>query len=144
MGQEYRPEISEKNKYYISKHRYYELKHFCLQYHEWEKQYNILEESTIQSQTLQFAIIHGELFPWPLPDPTHKLAMKKASLSSKMDMVKNTAMKVDSYLGEFIFKAVTEDKSYNYLRMKCNLACGKDIYYENLRRFFWELDKIRQ
>ena len=25
-----RPEISEKNKYWISKHRYYELKHLCL------------------------------------------------------------------------------------------------------------------
>lgn len=27
-----RPEISPKNKYWISKHRHYELKHFCLQY----------------------------------------------------------------------------------------------------------------
>lgn len=27
-----RPELSKKNKYYISKHRYYELKHLCLQY----------------------------------------------------------------------------------------------------------------
>ena len=31
-----RPELSTKNKYYIGKHRYYELKHFCLQYHEFE------------------------------------------------------------------------------------------------------------
>ena len=31
-----RAEVSKKNKYYISKHRYYELKHFCLQYKEWE------------------------------------------------------------------------------------------------------------
>lgn len=29
-------ELSEKNPYYISKHRYYELKHFCLQYPEWK------------------------------------------------------------------------------------------------------------
>lgn len=27
-----RPEVSEKNKYWIDKHRHYELKHFCLQY----------------------------------------------------------------------------------------------------------------
>ena len=27
-----RAEISKKNPHYISKHRYYELKHFCLQY----------------------------------------------------------------------------------------------------------------
>lgn len=30
-------ELSERNPYYISKHRYYELKHFCLQYPEWEE-----------------------------------------------------------------------------------------------------------
>ena len=34
-----RPELSKKNKYYISKHRYYELKHFCLQYPEWVEKY---------------------------------------------------------------------------------------------------------
>ena len=33
-----RPEISEKNKYWISKHRFYELRHFCLQYREWERE----------------------------------------------------------------------------------------------------------
>lgn len=28
-------ELSVKNQYYIPKHRYYELRHFCLQYPEW-------------------------------------------------------------------------------------------------------------
>lgn len=30
-----RPNVSKKNDYYISKERYYELKHFCLQYNDW-------------------------------------------------------------------------------------------------------------
>ncbi len=34
-----RSELSPKNKYYIDKHRYYELKHFCLQYPEWKQTY---------------------------------------------------------------------------------------------------------
>lgn len=34
-----RAEISEKNKYWIDKHRHYELKHFCLQYPEWKRAY---------------------------------------------------------------------------------------------------------
>ena len=46
MSTTIRPEISEKNKYYIDKHRYYELKHFCLQYPLWEKQYNELSDFT--------------------------------------------------------------------------------------------------
>lgn len=34
MGTVIRPETSKKNKYWIPRHRYHELKHFCLQYPE--------------------------------------------------------------------------------------------------------------
>ena len=37
-----RNEISKKNKWYIGKHRYLELKHFCLQYPEWKEEYHRL------------------------------------------------------------------------------------------------------
>lgn len=37
MGTTIRPEIDRRSKWYISKHRYYELKHFCLQWHEWRE-----------------------------------------------------------------------------------------------------------
>ena len=30
MRNDMRPELSQKNPYWIGKHRYYELKHFCL------------------------------------------------------------------------------------------------------------------
>ena len=39
MATTIRPELSEKNPYWIEKHRYYELKHFCLQYPIWRKAY---------------------------------------------------------------------------------------------------------
>ena len=32
-----------KNEYALSKHRFYELKHFCLQYPEWKKLYSTLD-----------------------------------------------------------------------------------------------------
>lgn len=44
-----RPELSETNRYWIEKHRYYELKHFCLQYPLWRHAYNSLMESTRES-----------------------------------------------------------------------------------------------
>ncbi|MDR3050714.1 MAG: hypothetical protein LBU67_03220, partial [Oscillospiraceae bacterium] len=43
MGTTVRPEISEKSKYWIERHRYYELKHFCLQYPVWQKAYSALD-----------------------------------------------------------------------------------------------------
>lgn len=38
MATTIRPELSKNNKYYISKQRYYELKHFCLQYGDWARE----------------------------------------------------------------------------------------------------------
>ena len=44
MATKIRAKLSEKNKYWIDKHRYYELKHFCLQYQMWKKAYKALDE----------------------------------------------------------------------------------------------------
>lgn len=38
MGTVIRAEISKKGKWWISKHRYYELKHYCLQYKEMKEE----------------------------------------------------------------------------------------------------------
>ena len=43
MSTTIRPELSEKNQYWIEKHRYYELKHFCLQYPIWRRYYAMLD-----------------------------------------------------------------------------------------------------
>ncbi len=45
MATTIRPELSEKNPYWIEKHRYYELKHFCLQYPIWQKQYSLISNT---------------------------------------------------------------------------------------------------
>ena len=49
MATKIRAAISEKNKYWIDKHRHYELKHFCLQYPMWKKQYATYKEPNISS-----------------------------------------------------------------------------------------------
>jgi len=43
MGTTIKPELPDKNKHYIEKHRYYELKHFCLQYQAWKRAYAALD-----------------------------------------------------------------------------------------------------
>lgn len=52
MGTTIRPEVSVKNKYWIDKHRHYELKHFCLQYPRWKKLYIYLDNKTTISPKL--------------------------------------------------------------------------------------------
>lgn len=139
MGTRIRPELSEKNKYWISRHRYYELKHFCLQYPLWKKAYAALDELTIQSPMLE------EFRPnRSMPsDPTAKWGIARAYYSERMDMVKKAAMQTDEDLYIYILKAVTEELSYNYLKTRLGMPCGKDMYYDRYRKFFWLLSKER-
>lgn len=133
-----RPELSIKNKYHIDKHRHYELKHFCLQYPTWKKAYVNLDNVGI-------AISTGERIPTSnLPsDPTAKRAVAKAQLIERIEMVEKIAKETDDYLYYYILKGVTENLSYTYLKTKMNMPCGKDMYYDRYRKFFWLLNRVR-
>ena len=133
-----RPEIAFKNKYWIDKHRHYELKHFCLQYPKWKKAYSDLTEVSVSSSKLE----RGASTNVP-GDPTAKCALKKASYLEKIDMIERAAKKADMELSEYILKGVTEELSYTYLKTRMNLPCGKDKYYDRYRKFFWLLSEMR-
>jgi len=133
-----RPEISEKNKYWIDKHRHYELKHFCLQYPEWKKAYAEFNDPSIPLSMIERMPTDN------LPgDPTAKRAMMKAYYSDKIALIEKTALETDLYLHEYILKAVTEGLSYAHLKTKLNIPCGRDMYYDRYRRFFWILSQTR-
>lgn len=133
-----RPELSIKNKYYIDKHRYYELKHFCLQYPIWKSLYASFNASSIGSSAatrLPSGNSHG--------DPTAKRAMLKTYYSDKIKLIEKVAKETDEYLCDYIVKAVTEDLSYTYLKTRLEIPCGKDMYYDRYRKFFWLLSELR-
>lgn len=133
-----RPEISKSSMYWIPKHRYYELKHFCLQYPYWKKIYvNSGECLPNPSKCIVIGIDRSYV------DPTSNYAIKLSDLSKRLSMVTDSARKTDIDLSRYIIKAVTEGFSYDYLRTKMGIPCGRDAYYECYRRFFWLLDKIR-
>lgn len=125
-----RPELSKKNKYYISKHRYYELKHFCLQYPEWVEKY----KSAIRYPQ---GIGNTESQEWN--DPTGRSVVAMDIWRTKIKKVEDAAFKTDEVLGRYILKAVTEDLSFTALKMLYNIPCGKDMYYELYRKFFYIL-----
>lgn len=133
-----RAEISEKNKYWIDKHRHYELKHFCLQYPTWKKAYEDFDNTSISLSTIENVPTSN------LPgDPTAKRAMMKAHYSERINLIEKVAKEADRYLYEYILKAVTEGLSYTYLKSRLDIPCGKDMYYDRYRRFFWLLSESR-
>ena len=122
MGTTIRPELSEKNPYWIERHRYYELKHFCLQYPIWKKAYAALDG---------------------LSDPTARCAEARSHYLERMKTVEQAAIATDAELSTYILKGVTEGWSYDILKARLNIPCCKDVYYNLYRRFFWLLNKAR-
>ena len=139
MGTTIRSTISKNNKYWIDKHRYYELKHFCLQYKEWKRLYSSLDS---------FGKTHSDLAGYiklsTLTDKTSTCAIERLNYKEKIDMVERAAAETDSLLGNYILTAVTENLSYAYLLSKLEMPCSRDMYYDRYRKFFWILDKMRK
>lgn len=139
MATRIRPELSENNKYWISKHRYYELKHFCLQYPIWKSAYAAFNDHSIPLSMIEK--IPTSNMPG---DPTGKRAIMRAYYKEKIDLIERIALETDRYLYEYILKAVTEELSYNYLKARLDIPCGRDMYYDRYRRFFWLLNEARK
>ena len=133
-----RPEVSKKNKYWIDKHRHYELKHFCLQYPEWKRAY--AEFSDLSTPLSMVERVSTSNLPG---DPTAKRAIMKAYYSEKISLIEKIAAQTDRYLSDYIIKAVTENLSYTYLKSRLEIPCGKDLYYDRYRKFFWLLSEAR-
>lgn len=133
-----RAELSGKNKYWVEKHRYYELKHFCLQYPFWKRAYS--EIDGFYGQDFNPSAYSRSGIP---ADPTYHLAEKRVRYFRWMDMVEQAAIDADPDLVSYILKGVTEGVSYTYLKSRLNIPCSRDTYYDRYRRFFWLLSKVR-
>lgn len=139
MGTAIRAELSPKNKYWISKHRYYELKHFCMQYPDWKRAYSELCDTNLPLSMIETTPTDN------LPgDPTAKRALMKTFCSERIKLIEKTALKADPCLHDYIVKGVTEGKSYTYLKTVLDIPCGRDMYYDRYRRFFWLLNDTRE
>ena len=134
-----RPVISEKNKYWIDKHRHYELKHFCLQYPNWKKLYAKFDD--ISTPLSMIERVPTSNIPG---DPTAKRALMKTYYAERIELLEKVAFETDKCLHTYILKAVTEGLSFTYLKTIMDIPCGKDMYYDRYRRFFWLLSKTRE
>lgn len=77
-----KPELSEKNPYHLSRHRYYELKHFCFQYPEWKK--NIALASGWEAHGDDIGgIVRGNI----PSNPTERCALIRAYYSQRIELI---------------------------------------------------------
>lgn len=131
-----KPELSQRSKYWIPKHRYYELKHYCLQYPEWKKK--LLELDNVLK-----ARISSEIRGSDISRSSENLAIKRYELSRAMELVEECIRTAtdELVLQPYIFKAVTEGIPYVRLQAEYSIPCGPDMYYDAYRRFYWLLSE---
>ena len=132
-----RPEISKRRSEWISKHRYYELKHFCLQYPEWkakiaEKTY-LKGNSIIKSVDKQIEYLN----------PVHDFVEQLDVYQKNIEIVEAACEAADYELYGYLLEAVTKGVTWNYLKYVKGIPCGRSKFYKMYRRVFWNLDKLK-
>lgn len=111
---------------YISKARYYELKWFCRQYREWEKEKSNLKISPVG------------IFAENFQDPTGETATKLAELTSKIDLIDKCIKAVAPEIYIWLKQCVVDGKSYN----KLDVPCSKEYFYTRYKAFFSRLNLV--
>ncbi len=132
-----RAELSRKNKYWIERHRYYELKHFCLQYDSWKN--SIREIDGMKSKNLPECVSGKNI-----SNPVLWAVEKREDYLLKIRIVEEAAYQTSPELMNYILKAVTKGLKYENLRMVYNLPCGREMWYELYRKFFYILSDSRK
>lgn len=135
-----RPELSKKKPYYVERHRYYELKHFCLQWKTWQRYLNNFE---IRYPHLNADGVLGIRNPSDI-NPTAEEAERRERYKELCRMVQKATVDADDTIAKYILTAVTNGLSYDTLRVSYNIPCGREHYYNSYRKFFWLLDKARR
>ena len=126
-----------KKKYEISKHRFLELYHYCMQYGEW------IDELESMTDTVKgMGNTEGTRSGGNAGSATERLVIRRMKLQEKCEAIEQTAMEADPDLYQYIIEGVTtEYATYNYLKMSKDIPCGKTVYYDRRRKFYWLLSQ---
>lgn len=96
----------KKSEYALSKHRFYELKHFCLQYHDWKKQY-------------------VELDGWNgKGDTTSRDGIKRGDILRNLELIEYCAEITDRNILQYVinYAAVPVEMRYSYRKFFWELS----------------------
>lgn len=121
----------------ISKYRYLELKYFALQYSEFKERLIYLESKNFPERIFPKTKQSGYC------DYVPTLASEIFEVRNKIEAIEKAAKLCDQQIGRFILLAVTNDFSFNQMKMQKGLPCERDMFYDRRRKFFKALDFYR-
>lgn len=124
--------------YGISRHRYEELKAFCLQYNE--------KKSKIDRGIKGFSS-DGQPRGNTTGNPTEAAAIRNTIYLKDCEMIEQAAIAASAELYPYILKSVTNGLAYEYIEYDENLGripVGKTDFYAYRKKFYHFLDKIKR
>lgn len=121
-------------KYKLDKHEFLRAYHHAMCYKEWLREYNSLLDTSK-------AIIYDDMpHAANTKDTTAEAAEKRERLAGKMRLVEETAMEAEPKIYDYLLLAVTnEGVTYEYLKTVKKIPCGKDMFYDRRRKFYYLL-----
>lgn len=129
-------ELSLKSKYHLSKHRYLELKHFCLQYPEWKQRLKEINDI--------WAVDYSKIRVIADIREIETLAIERESLLNKINRVEWAVRNSSIDIYKWLLLGITEERSFVWLSTVMQIPCGKDYYYERYRKVFYILSQDLQ
>ena len=123
--------------YGISKHRYDELKSFCLQYDE-KKSKISRDMGSINYDGMPKGNFKG--------NPLENKAIRNVMYQKDCEMIEQAALAASAELYQYILKSVTNDLSYRFIEYDENLGripVGINEFYGYRRLFYHYLDMIK-
>lgn len=129
-----RRQLSDRNKYYLSKSAFLEALYFAYQYQEYLDELEAIGDG---NRAISYDLQpHGEVSGSALED----LAIRRAGISARVDLIESACREADPELYFWLIKGVTSDSvGYDYLHYQLGMPCGRRAYYEKRRRFYYIL-----
>lgn len=121
------------DEYEIGVFAYRELNNFCKQYREKKKKLRELESPYKSPKLTGLPSGSGP------SDPTGRIAERAAILSSDIDMIERAAAEASPTERDLFLLAVTEDVSWDYMRLLKDLKMGRDKFNNRRRHFYYLL-----
>lgn len=128
-------QLSTKNPYWLPHAAFYSAYYFALRYQEFLDELEALGDGargiSYDSQP------HGDSTGTALED----LAIKRAKVSSYIDLIESSCLEADREIAPYLLKAVTNiDVGYDYLD-HLGMPCGRGTFYKRRRKFYYILSK---
>lgn len=131
----------KKGKYKLDRHEFYSAYHFAMQFNRWKERLFVLDNKSAAKATdynsvnVQHSVDNNAV---------EDIAVERAELENNIKKVVDSAKESDPELWMWILKAATtEGVSYYSLSNPCDgsraMHCGKDMYYDRRRKFYWVL-----